>query len=163
MRCRPMRAGRLAAATLVALVVGAAAAASACSVSRDAPPISGATGPTGGSSAGPRVGDGGSTPDAISGDAHPGGETEAGADAARDAPADASPPEDSGLIDVSILPDAADLDGATPCGFLSCSPGCCSSAGVCLPGTATEACGSGGEACLDCAATAQICEQSSCQ
>lgn len=57
--------------------------------------------------------------------------------------------------------------GAASCGGKSCTPqncttGCCSATGECLSGGENSACGSAGNACVNCAASTQICGDKTC-
>lgn len=47
--------------------------------------------------------------------------------------------------------------GAKMCTPQSCASGCCSATGECLSGTENASCGSGGNSCLNCTATALVC------
>jgi hypothetical protein len=144
---------------LLASVAGAAGTLDACSSS--APPVLTSNDGTDGG--------GGEISDATAG--RDGSVSSVETDAATDgssAAGEASTSIDSGgtevpdvgytLIDVAALPDAAGLDGNVPCGLLSCSPGCCTSEGTCLPGTDPTACGTEGNACVDCTQTQQTCD-----
>lgn len=57
---------------------------------------------------------------------------------------------------------AASCGTATTCSPQSCPTGCCSEAGECLSGGENSACGSGGNACINCAATALTCGNKVC-
>jgi len=59
---------------------------------------------------------------------------------------------DASVADASEPPDG-NADATLACNSMTCSQGCCSSTGVCEPGTASGACGSGGAACGACVAT----------
>src|ERR1044072_3982305 len=49
--------------------------------------------------------------------------------------------------------------GAGSCDASNCSDGCCAPSGMCVPGTSDDACGSQGEACINCALEpASVCQ-----
>jgi hypothetical protein len=52
--------------------------------------------------------------------------------------------------------------GARTCTPQSCSTGCCSATGECLSGGENAACGNAGNACVNCAASTQICGDKTC-
>jgi hypothetical protein len=59
------------------------------------------------------------------------------------------------------------VTGAASCGARTCTPqscptGCCSAAGVCESGGENAACGSAGNACLNCTASSQVCGDKVC-
>jgi hypothetical protein len=64
-------------------------------------------------------------------------------------------------LDEALVADggAADATARSSCNGSTCSSGCCDSNGVCQPGAVTNACGTSGHACRDCAATSfQSCD-----
>lgn len=71
--------------------------------------------------------------------------------------------DDSGRVDVASLPDVQSLDNYVPCGFLSCSPGCCNGANVCVSGADDDACGGSGNPCQNCLLTNQTCQSFTCR
>ncbi len=49
-------------------------------------------------------------------------------------------------------------DSGATCDAVTCSTGCCDRTGACQPsGSANNACGTGGGACVDCTATGRVC------
>ena len=64
------------------------------------------------------------------------------------------------LVDVASLPDAQSLDATMPCDFLSGCMGCCEGDGACVPGANPTACGTSGNACVDCTQSSQTCNAS---
>lgn len=68
---------------------------------------------------------------------------------------------------LSLLVAGSIVAGAASCGTPTCSPqncptGCCTAAGVCVAGGENAACGSAGNTCTNCVASAQICGDGTC-
>jgi hypothetical protein len=49
------------------------------------------------------------------------------------------------------------------CGPVTCGGGCCDTNGDCLLGQSTPACGTGGNACVDCESRGEVCTMGSCE
>jgi len=69
---------------------------------------------------------------------------------------------DCGAIGFACTTSGACEGIAPPCGPSNCT-GCCSATGLCRYGTESDACGSGGNACDNCAAKAAGCSAGVCQ
>ncbi|HEY1088313.1 MAG TPA: HmuY family protein, partial [Archangium sp.] len=66
------------------------------------------------------------------------------------------------LVLAALVVGSAASCGAKTCTPQSCPTGCCSADGTCESGGENAACGSSGNACVNCAATSQICGDKAC-
>ena len=88
-----------------------------------------------------------------------------GSDESNDDASDARSTVDAPDVDARDVntdaPDVLVVDAAPPCGPLNCG-GCCNANGFCAGGESTATCGTGAEACQDCASKGQTCAEGKC-